>query len=669
MTSPDAPAGALARLRGAWRRWALWFALVLVVVGLLATLVWLARGHEIEQTQRDLDRDNADAAQVLRQRLARNLQDLHGLAATHADPISWWTGATQLLHEHREWMRLQWHDAALNLRAVADSPFYPALVPPPADGNTHHPSDIANLCGQASKLGAAAYAPSRFVPRASGLGEEVLELCLPVRQGAQLQGYVVATHTLDGMLALLPSSLTRGQSVGFTELDGTRLAMQGVPRRGARVFVAQQVIDLPGAPIVLRLEGSRQLPDVFPNVLTALVTGLSIALITVLVLLARDFRARQQAESELAQALAFRKAMEDSLVTGLRARDLEGRITYVNPAFCDMVGFAADELIGQSNPVPYWPPEMAQDYAARQVQRLSGLSPVREGVESVFMRKDGTRFPVLIYEAPLITTVGKHTGWMSAVLDMTAQRRAEELSRASQERLQASARLATVGEMASLMSHELNQPLAVISSYATGSLNLLQQPAGDAATLHDVRTALSRIAEQAGRAGKVIHSVRDLVRQRSTSRQAVAPRVLFDAVLPLVQLQARKLGATVHVDVPADLPAVWCEATMIEQVLLNLARNGLQAMAEAPAPRLLRLQARLGPAHTAVEFVVADSGEGISDDVAAQLFTPFFTTKDEGMGLGLSLCRTVVEQHGSALQHQPQSPRGTVFRFTLPVAR
>ena len=669
MTSPDAPAGALARLRGAWRRWALWFALVLVVVGLLATLVWLARGHEIEQTQRDLDRDNADAAQVLRQRLARNLQDLHGLAATHADPIGWWTGATQLLREHREWMRLQWHDAALNLRAVADSPFYPALAPPPPDGSTHHPSDIANLCGQASKLGAAAYAPSRFVPRAGGLGEEVLELCLPVRQGAQLQGYVVATHTLDGMLALLPSSLTRGQSVGFTELDGTRLAMQGVPRRGARVFVAQQVIDLPGAPIVLRLEGSRQLPDVFPNVLTALVTGLSIALITVLVLLARDFRARQQAESELAQALAFRKAMEDSLVTGLRARDLEGRITYVNPAFCDMVGFAADELIGQSNPVPYWPPEMAQDYAARQVQRLSGLSPVREGVESVFMRKDGTRFPVLIYEAPLITTVGKHTGWMSAVLDMTAQRRAEELSRASQERLQASARLATVGEMASLMSHELNQPLAVISSYATGSLNLLQQPAGDAATLHDVRTALSRIAEQAGRAGKVIHSVRDLVRQRSTSRQAVAPRVLFDAVLPLVQLQARKLGATVHVDVPADLPAVWCEATMIEQVLLNLARNGLQAMAEAPAPRLLRLQARLGPAHTAVEFVVADSGEGISDDVAAQLFTPFFTTKDEGMGLGLSLCRTVVEQHGSALQHQPQTPRGTVFRFTLPVAR
>lgn len=665
---PDAPAGALAALRATWRRWALWAVLVLVVVGLLATLVWLARGYEIEQTQRDLDRDNADAAQVLRQQLARNLQDLHGLAATHADPIGWWEGAAQLLQEHREWLRLQWRDPALKLRAVADSPFYSPLPPAPPDGSGYHPSDIASVCGQARALSSAVYAPSRFVPRPGGLGEEVMELCLPILQGARLQGYVVATHTLDGMLALLPASLTRGQSVGFTELDGTRLAIQGEPRRGTRVFVAQQVIDLPGAPVVLRLEGARQLPDVFPNVLTALVTGLSIALITVLVLLARDFRARQQAEAELAQALAFRKAMEDSLVTGLRARDLDGRITYVNPAFCAMVGFAAEELIGRSNPVPYWPPELAQDYAQRQTLRLSSQTPVREGAESVFMRKDGTQFPVLIYEAPLITAQGRHMGWMSAVLDMTAQRRAEELSRASQERLQASARLATVGEMASLMSHELNQPLAVIASYATGSLNLLDTSDDAGATLQDVRTALARIAEQAGRAGKVIHSVRELVRQRSTARQVVTPRTLFEAVLPLVQLQARKLGVIVHLDVPPELPAVWCEATMIEQVLMNLARNGLQAMAEVAGPRVLRLQARLAPSHTAVEFTVADSGEGIGEAVAAQLFTPFFTTKDEGMGLGLSLCRTVLEQHGSALRYQSQAPQGTLFSFLLPVA-
>jgi two-component system sensor histidine kinase DctS len=126
-------------------------------------------------------------------------------------------------------------------------------------------------------------------------------------------------------------------------------------------------------------------------------------------------------------------------------------------------------------PAPYWPPELADEYQQRQAIRLAGQhAPPREGFESVFMRKDGSRFPVLIIEAPLINASGVQTGWMSAFLDISEQRRVEELSRASQDRLQATARLATVGEMASLLSHELNQPLAAISSYATGSMNLLQ---------------------------------------------------------------------------------------------------------------------------------------------------------------------------------------------------
>ena len=596
MTRPphDPHPRALAALRGAWRRWALWGALVLVVAGLLATLVWLARGYEIEQVQRDLERDSADAAQALRKRLARNLQDLHSLATTPADPVGWWSAASNVLHEHREWLRLQWRGPALRLQAAADSAFFPPLPPAAPDGEAAAAADIALACNLARKSGSAAYAPSRYVPRPGGLGEEVMELCLPILNGAQVQGYVIATHTLEGLLTLLPPGLTRGQSVALTELDGTRLAVLGAPRRGTRVFVAQQVLDLPGAPMVLRLEGARQLPDVFPNVLTALVTGLSIALVTVLALLAGDFRRRQRAEAELAEALAFRQAMEDSLVTGLRARDLEGRITYVNPAFCAMVGYGADELIGRGAPAPYWPPERAHEYGERLALRYGGQASAREGVESVFMHQDGTRFPVLIFEAPLLTSGGQQTGWMSAVMDVTAQRRAEESSRASHERLQASARLATVGEMASLMSHELNQPLAVIASYANGSLNLLQgASAADAhATVGDVRTALARIAEQAGRAGKVIHSVRDLVRQRSTAREAVTPRALFDTVLPLVQLQARKLGATVQLEVPPELPAVWCEPTMIEQVLLNLARNGLQAMDEVPGARAAAAGAR-----------------------------------------------------------------------------
>ena len=127
-------------------------------------------------------------------------------------------------------------------------------------------------------------------------------------------------------------------------------------RRGSRVFTSQQLLDLPGNTMVLRMDSWRGAPDLFPNVLTALVTAMSIALVAVLVLLGKDMRLRLRAEQDLADALAFRKAMEDSLVTGLRARDLQGRINYVNPAFCQMVGFSADELLGHSTPAPYWPP-------------------------------------------------------------------------------------------------------------------------------------------------------------------------------------------------------------------------------------------------------------------------------------------------------------------------
>jgi two-component system sensor histidine kinase DctS len=378
--------------------------------------------------------------------------------------------------------------------------------------------------------------------------------------------------------------------------------------------------------------------------------------------------------------------MEDSLVTGLRARDLRGRITYVNPAFCQMVGFTAEELLGHATPAPYWPPELADEYHKRQQIRLAGqVAPPREGYESVFMRKDGSRFPVLIIEAPLINAHGMQTGWMSAFLDISEQRRIEELSRASQERLQATARLATVGEMASLLSHELNQPLAAISSYASGSMNLLKaKAAGAAGTVHagspdalaDIEVALRRISEQAERAGKVIKSVHDFVRRRDKDREPVTPQVLLDAIMPLVSLQARKLGVRVQIKLRQGLPAVLCDRTMVEQVLLNLARNAMQAMDQAAVadPSLVievRKAAALGPSEDAkgwLEFSVADVGPGIPAPIQERLFTPFFTTKSEGMGLGLSLCRTVVEQHGGFLEFESQHPQGTIFRFTLPAA-
>ncbi|MBC7610450.1 MAG: PAS domain-containing sensor histidine kinase, partial [Polaromonas sp.] len=187
--------------------------------------------------------------------------------------------------------------------------------------------------------------------------------------------------------------------------------------------------------------------------------------------------------------------------------------------------------------------------------------------------------------------------------------------------------------------------------------------------------AMSRIAEQAERAGKVIKSVHDFVRRRDQAREPVEPRALLDAVMPLVSLQARKLSVKVVIEVDAACAPVLCDRTMVEQVLLNLSRNGMQAMQHLEginsSSRVLTLRVRQAASNAAsswVEFAVIDQGEGISAEVAQQLFTPFFTTKVEGMGLGLSLCRTVIEQHGGFLGFEAALPRGTIFSFTLPVA-
>jgi two-component system sensor histidine kinase DctS len=573
------------------------------------------------------------------------------------------------LRENRDMLRIEWRDSALNLNQSLDSPLRsPVFERVP---RTETLSDTQQACLQAKRGSGPSYSRSYFLPQTDGLGIEVMDMCLPNTQGGLLVGFTIVTYGLQEIInARLGVGYGRRNEISFTEPDGTRLAIAGNQSRGLRVFTTQQLVDLPGNTLILRLDGRRGEPDLFPNVLTALVTAMSIALVTVMVLLAKDSRRRLKAENDLAEALAFRKAMEDSLVTGLRARDLEGRITYVNPAFCQMVGLAAEQLTGQLAPMPYWPPEMMDEYKQRHAVRLAGNAPPREGFESVFMRADGTRFEVLIIEAPLISVQGQQTGWMGAVIDISEQRRIEELSRASQERLQATARLATVGEMASLLSHELNQPLAAIASYANGSLNLLKDPAALPQTLDDVHMALRRIAEQAGRAGKVINSVHDFVRRRDQAREAVAPQALLDAIAPLVNLQARKLQVKVHTRFEAKLPQVLCDRTMVEQVLLNLARNGMQAMDQPGSmERVLVLQVRRAASnaeHGWVEFSVSDVGVGIADDVERQLFNPFFTTKAEGMGLGLSLCRTVVEQHGGHLSFEPLVPRGTVFRFTLP---
>jgi two-component system sensor histidine kinase DctS len=654
------------------RRRNLWTVLVALVAALLATLIWLAGRYEDSQFQERLERDVTASVGDLRATFLRHVQSVQALQVNDPTPNSWNIDAASLLREQREFVRIEWRTDDLSVLSHVDTPFRASVFQ--RLGRSSVASEVAQACGNARRLSGPAYGTSYFLPLRDGLGVDVMELCLPLSNSGQSAGYLVVTFALQQVLDNLLERKTRpnGQ-VSFTEGDGTRLVTRGPARSGSRVFTAQQLIDLPGANLVLRVDQWRSTPELFPNVLTALVIAMSVALMLVLALLGKDTRRRLRVERDLAEALAFRKAMEDSLVTGLRARDMQGLTTYVNPAFCQMVGFRADELIGHSLPAPYWPPESIDEYQQRQAIRLAGNLPPRDGFESVFMHQDGTRFPVLIIEAPLIDAQGLQAGWMSAFLDISEQRRVEELSRTSQERLQATARLATVGEMASLLSHELNQPLAAISGYAAGSLNLLHDaPQRDSPLGADLTLAMQRIAAQAERAGKVIKSVRDFVRRRDPEHEVLAPEQLVDAIMPLVNLQARKLSVRVQVQIEDGVPLVRCDRTMMEQVLLNLARNAMQAMDQPQiTERLLLLRVyrvRGDGLRQWLEFSLADLGVGIAPAVQQQLFQPFFTTRAEGMGLGLSLCRTVVEQHGGTLRFGANQPMGTVFSFTLPAA-
>jgi two-component system sensor histidine kinase DctS len=657
-----------------WRRALLWGALVTLLLVAQTLLVWLSLDYESNRAQEQVDATAAGAASDLRQAVVRDEQILQALMWNRPSPEDWRNQAAELLRSKRELRRVERRNVNMKLEMSVDSPFHSPVFSQIPREDFEFQAQLA--CVNAQRQVAPSFSHSYFVPQPGGLGQELIDLCLPVQYGGETVAYVIGSFSLFNMLNdVLDQQVLRNYELSFVDGDGARLARAGW-LRGGGVFRSQRLVELPGLTLQLRVDSIRGTPRVLPNLTVALVLGLSLALSVVVVLLARDQRKRATTEAALAEALALRKAMEDSLVTGLRARDLNGRITYVNPAFCEMVGYSAAELIGQSIP-PYWPPDQAAEYRRAQLRRLAS-APSLEGYESTFMRRNGERLSVLIFEAPLVDGAGNHTGWMSSVLDISGQRKVEELSRQQQERLQATARLATVGEMASLLSHELNQPLAAIASYAAGSLNLMDDcdEANAMDTQSLLRQATQRIAEQAERAGKVIKSVHDFVRRREQAREPIRADQLIEAVLPLVRLQARKSGAQIEVDVPRPAPRVVCDRTMLEQVLLNLTRNGIQAMEEHTplSQRVLTIRVRPVDARW-VGFSVIDHGHGVAPDVAQRLFTPFFTTRSEGMGLGLSLCRTVIEQHGGGLDFQnlpsvdEQLPAGTEFRFTLPAAQ
>jgi C4-dicarboxylate-specific signal transduction histidine kinase len=269
-----------------------------------------------------------------------------------------------------------------------------------------------------------------------------------------------------------------------------------------------------------------------------------------------------------------------------------------------------------------------------------------------------------MYISPLIDSSGRQIGWMASMNDISEQKRMGEATLLHQKRLEQTSRLITMGEMASSLAHELNQPLSAIANYCMGSVNRLKS--GDFRR-EDILAAMEKASAQAERAGKIIRRMREFVKKSEPNRAGAALAEIVEEAVGFAEIEARKAGVSIRVDIPGDLPPVFADRIMIEQVVLNLVKNGIEAMQRTPpALRELSVTARVDGAR-AVEVAVADRGQGIDAAQAEQLFAPFFTTKPEGMGMGLNICRSIIEYHDGRLWAEAGAGGGSVFRFTLPV--
>ncbi len=631
------------------------YGIVLLLLAMLS-LLGLLHYNEVEEDRNALIKDVLWLEQNLQFHLSGNEEQLQQLVLDMGnlpEPEKLFRlRATHMLKNSPEITQIIWFDEA---QRIIDA--LPSTALPDEALRSFGPVVTEEAFEIARRLGKRTYSKPFLLEGKRAF----VELLIPLQKG----GMLVAVYPLDTLLSnQVPWWFAEKYMVEITDDNDVRYA-SNTRIEGKSNQTYEIPFDPPGQGLMLRVTSYRGPDNSLQRTLIVAIVLLGAGVFWSLWLVRDLMRKRTQAEDALRAEHAFRAAMEDSLTVGMRARDLRGKVIYVNPAFCRMTGFSPEELVGQSPPMPYWAPEQLDETYARHQEVMAGEAP-SDGFEITFKRKNGERFQALVYEAKLIDGNGQHTGWMASVLDITERKRAEELARQQQEQLQFTSRLVTMGEMASTLAHELNQPLAAIASYNTGCLNLLKT---GQAKPDDLQPALEKVGVQAQRAGKIIRRVHDFVRKSEPKRAPCDLREVIEDCLGFVEAEARKRRIRIECNLP-DLPPIPADRLMLEQVLLNLIRNGMEAMAETQEnDRMLRIDCQLDA--TELRVSVTDNGCGIAPEVRDRLFTAFFTTKPEGMGVGLSICRSIIEFHRGRLwaEDNTASPggRGTIFTFSLPV--
>jgi PAS domain S-box-containing protein len=642
----------------------------------------------------------------------------------------------------------------------------------------------------------------------------VLQLHTPLTNSqGRFNGVIMAEYNAESLLRYgVPTEIMAKYAVSLLDSDGDLIAGQSMAKRvNLWNFVPgisgqNNEFEVPVSPVgnglILRAQTWRTSQDLVGRGLFWLVGALSLLTAWMLIANWRHTRKRQQTQKELVSETNFRRAMENSILTGMRALDMEGRITYVNLAFCQMTGWDESELVGAVAPFPYWPESDKELLMALLEEELSGKNTLG-GSQVRVQHKGGDIFDARLYVSPLIDAMGQQTGWMTSMTDITepnrireqlaasyerftivlealdasvsvaplgsaellfanklyrqwfetdtqghlnlvekagmldvrttesemddvdalaglptesltvapaeraeiylkhldkwleirtryihwtdgrlaqmviatditTRRQAEELAAQQAERAQNASRLITMGEMASSVAHELNQPLTAISNYCNGMLSRIK---GQQIEEADLVWALEKTSHQAQRAGQIIHRIRSFVKRSEPNRTQSDVLNMVNEAVELAEIELRRRNVRLSHFVAARLPKLSVDPILIEQVLVNLMRNAAESVdnAERPLGRRhveLRVVPKLIDQQNTVFFSVTDTGKGLPPEVMDRLYEAFYSTKVEGMGIGLNLCRSIVESHQGRIKaenlYNADEVVGCCFSFWIP---
>lgn len=786
---------------------------VLLFLAAIILAFWYLRNEEIERETEAVKRDTEIAQQQIRLRLIENQEQLVRIAreivTRQIDAHEFSAQASTFARERPEITHVTWLSARRERRASVSAAGFQSETLMSGDGRdpSMPVADQSNAAELAFQAARERRQPVYSTPFSDYNNLTVFQVQVPLLDRTGFGGVLIAEYSVEALLRYwVPTEVASRHPVSVLDSREHTVASTVTPMPGQRVQRASILHDVPLTPalngLILRGQGYRVSIGLISNTLFWMVVALSVLTVWMLLGTWKHMRRRLQVQNALASETNFRRAMENSMLTGMRAMDMESRISYVNPAFCAMTGFSEAELIGRKPPFPYWPPDRYEENLRLQQQEVQGRSPAG-GAEVRVMRKDGTIFDARMYVSPLIDHKGKQNGWMASMTniteakrvrdqlsasherfttvlegldaavsvlsvqqgellfanrsyrlwfgadpkghallagnqlaseagseteedtddyaglasqqltevgsdprevyietlemwfdvrarylqwtdgrlaqmliatDITARRHAEMVAAQQAEKAQVTSRLMTMGEMASSVAHELNQPLTAISNYCNGMVSRVRD---DNIRKEDLLAALEKTAKQAQRAGQIIHRIRNFVKRSEPQRQPSSAHSIVEDAVELAGIELRRRHVAIHSYVAQRLPQLMVDPILIEQVLLNLLKNAAEAIDNANLPASRRhIELRVIPKHTPelgghIEFSVTDMGPGLPEEVISRIYEAFFSTKADGLGIGLGLCRSIVESHQGRIRaenlYNGSSIVGCRFAFTIPV--